>query len=120
MKKRIISLLLVLAMAVAMMTGCGGNKTAAEANFDVPEVGYDGSEVTITFYHTMGANLREVLDLYIAEFNKLYPNIHIEHSCCSRNGYGMRRSMLINIFLYFSEIIQHNMFTFSALISSTI
>lgn len=79
MKKRILSMLLVLAMVVAMMTGCGG-KTVAEANFDVPEVGYDGSEVTITFYHTMGANLREVLDLYIAEFNKLYPNIHIEHS----------------------------------------
>ncbi|MBE5950482.1 MAG: extracellular solute-binding protein [Lachnospiraceae bacterium] len=80
MKKRILSMLLILAMTVAMMTGCGGGKTAAEANFDVPEVGYDGSEVTIKFYHTMGANLREVLDLYITEFNKLYPNIHIEHS----------------------------------------
>ena len=80
MKKRILSMLLVLAMVVAMMTGCGGKKTATEANFNVPEVGYDGSDVTITFYHTMGANLREVLDLYIAEFNKLYPNIHIEHS----------------------------------------
>ena len=80
MKKRILSMLLILAMTVAMMTGCGGGKTTAEANFNVPEVGYDGSEVTLTFYHTMGANLREVLDLYIAEFNKLYPNIHIEHS----------------------------------------
>ena len=80
MKRRILSMLLVLAMTVAMMTGCGGGKTAAEANFDVPEVGYDGSEVTITFYHTMGANLKEVLELYITEFNKLYPNIHIEHS----------------------------------------
>ena len=27
----------------------------------------------------MGANLREVLENYIVEFNKLYPNIHIEH-----------------------------------------
>ena len=27
----------------------------------------------------MGANLREVLDYYIVEFNKLYPNITIEH-----------------------------------------
>jgi len=79
MKKRILSMLLVLAMVVAMMTGCGG-KTVAESNFNVPESGYDGSEVTVTFYHTMGATLREVLDLYIAEFNKLYPNIHIEHS----------------------------------------
>ena len=35
--------------------------------------------VTITFYHTMGQNLRDVLDRYIVEFNKLYPNITINH-----------------------------------------
>lgn len=51
--------------------------TKGEPNFDVPEVGYDGSEVTIKFYHTMGTNLRDVLTAYIEEFNKLYPNIHI-------------------------------------------
>ena len=43
------------------------------------EVGYDGSAVTITFYHTMGSNLATVLNTYIEEFNKLYPNITIEH-----------------------------------------
>ena len=48
------------------------------ANFDVTE-GYNGEPVTITFSHTMGAALREVLDAYIAEFNELYPNITIEH-----------------------------------------
>ena len=42
-------------------------------------VPYDGSEVTITFYHTMGANLRSVLDRYIPKFNELYPNITVEH-----------------------------------------
>ena len=47
---------------------------------DIPEViGYDGSEVTIKFYHTMGQNLTDVLDPYIAEFNKIYPNITINH-----------------------------------------
>ena len=45
----------------------------------VKDEGYDGSEVTVVFYHTMGQNLREVLDLYIVEFNKLYPNITIQH-----------------------------------------
>ena len=74
--KKIISMLLVLVMAISMLAGCGV-KNNASANFDVPEGGYDGSEVTLTFYHTMGANLKEVLELYIAEFNKLYPNIHI-------------------------------------------
>ena len=88
MKRRILSLLLVLAMAMSLVA-CGGNGgngdkpqggNAAVGNFEVPEGGYDGSEVTIKFYHTMGANLREVLENYIVEFNKLYPNIHIEHS----------------------------------------
>ena len=35
------------------------------------EEGYDGSAVTITFYHTMGSNLSDVLNAYIEEFNKL-------------------------------------------------
>ena len=43
------------------------------------EEGYDGSAVTVVFYHTMGSNLSDVLNIYIAEFNKLYPNITIEH-----------------------------------------
>ena len=42
-------------------------------------VEYDGSDVTIVFYHTMGSSAREVLDAYIAEFNEQYPNITIEH-----------------------------------------
>ena len=76
--KRIIALVLTLVVClscVSVFAGCNGNKTAAD--FVIPEGGYDGSEVTITFYHTMGANLREVLDAYIAEFNKLYPKITV-------------------------------------------
>ena len=57
----------------------GGGGGGGSADF-TPEVGYDGSEVTIKFAHTMGAKLTEVLDYHIVEFNKLYPNIHIEHS----------------------------------------
>jgi ABC-type glycerol-3-phosphate transport system substrate-binding protein len=52
----------------------------AGPNFTVPAGGYDGSKVTVVFYHTMGQNLSSVLDEYIAEFNKLYPNITIEAS----------------------------------------
>lgn len=53
----------------------------AQSEEFVPEnIGYDGSEVTIKFYHTMGTNLTTVLDNYIAEFNKIYPNIHIEYT----------------------------------------
>ena len=81
MKRKIVAVVLMLTMLLGMtaLTGCGNAAKKAEPNFTVPEGGYDGSEVTITFYHTMGANLREVLELYITEFNKLYPNIHIVH-----------------------------------------
>ncbi len=48
--------------------------------YDVPSVGYDGSEVTITFSHTMNATYQGVLDKYIAKFNELYPNITVEHA----------------------------------------
>ena len=114
MKKRILSLLLVAAMAFGMV-GCGNKNsdngttnndstvtenqasdsneaTSVYSNFTVPEGGYNGEEVTIRFYHTMGKNLQEVLNLYIAEFNKLYPNIHIESS--SVGGYDDVRDQI--------------------------
>jgi len=47
-------------------------------NFTVPTTGFDiDTEVSITFYHTMGSNLSTVLKNYITEFNKIYPNIKI-------------------------------------------
>ena len=53
----------------------------SKIGWQVPEEGYDGSEVTITFWHTMSATkLQPTLDLYIQEFNKLYPNITVVHS----------------------------------------
>ena len=82
MKKTIIVLLMALAM-VSMLFAGGGKESkdgAQNSAFQVPEGGYDGSPVTITFYHTMGSNLSEVLNLYIEEFNKLYPNITINAS----------------------------------------
>ena len=88
MRKRLLAMLLLAAMVLSLFTACGGGNNAdntgatdgeqqAVANFNVPEAGYDGSAVEITFYHTMGQNLRDVLDAYIVEFNKLYPNITI-------------------------------------------
>lgn len=64
MKKSLVSLLLLVVMLfnILALAGCdfvGGNKT------------------TIRFYHTMGDNLEAVLVKYIAEFNKLYPEIEI-------------------------------------------
>ena len=91
--KKIISLLLaiVMLMSIAMLAGCDSNAGTA-ANFQVPEGGYDGSAVTITFSHTMGSNLTPVLDQYIAEFNKLYPNITVQYE--SVGGYDDVRDQI--------------------------
>ena len=92
MKRRILAMLMLTAMLLSMLAACGGNSTPSSdatggsqagigsTNFAVPEGGYDGSAVTIKFAHTMGAKLQEVLNYHIGEFNKLYPNITIEHS----------------------------------------
>lgn len=74
MMKKFLSIALAIAL---IMTSMLGLTTASASAFDA---GYDGSEVTIRFYHTMGSNLTAVLDAYIAEFNAIYPNIHIEYT----------------------------------------
>ena len=66
--KKLVSILLFLAMMLSIVPGL------AEAP------AYDGSEVTITFYNTMGSNLTPVLEAYIAEFEAMYPNIHVEYT----------------------------------------
>lgn len=72
----------------------GGNATGDVVIDGDPTaaVAYDGSAVTINFYHTMGQKLREVLDVWIPEFNKIYPNITIEHS--SKGGYPDLRDQI--------------------------
>ena len=79
MKKRIVAILLLVAMVMTLMAACGKKKSVTSADVEIPNEGYDGSKVTIKFAHTMGANLQEVLNYHIKEFNKLYPNITIEH-----------------------------------------
>ena len=81
MKRIIASLLLVVVLLtgiVGTLTGCI-DKTET-ADFVMPEGGFDtNTPVTIKFYHSMGAALQEILNETITEFNKLYPNITIEH-----------------------------------------
>ena len=90
MKNRILSLLLIAVMLIGMlaMSGCSKKKNKLpNADFEIPEEGFNvNEEVTITFTHTMGAKLQEVLNRYIVEFNEIYPNIHIEHQ--SAGGWG--------------------------------
>ena len=81
MKKTLLVALLLIGIIASVFANGeqegAGAAAASAAAFQVPAVGYDGSDVTITFYHTMGQNLNTVLDDYIKEFNALYPNIHV-------------------------------------------
>ena len=81
MQKKIISLILMCVMVLGMcsLAGCGLGGSAQKA-FEVPEAGFNPDEtVEITFTHTMGSKLQDVLNNYITEFNKVYPNIQITH-----------------------------------------
>lgn len=78
--KKVLAIVLTIALCISTVAVFAACAQKAVPNFEVPEVGYDGSAVTLKFYHTMGSNLTDVLNLYIKEFNKLYPNITIEHS----------------------------------------
>lgn len=87
MVKKIIALMLTVVIALGMfaLAGCGNNN--AKNAFVVPAEGFNLDEtVDITFTHTMGAKLQEVLNAYIEEFNKIYPNINITHQ--SAGGWG--------------------------------
>ena len=78
MKKSLVALLLVFAICFSMLALVGCRRTKI-VNADLTG-GYDGSAVTITFYHTMSAtNLQPVLEDAIERFNVLYPNITVEH-----------------------------------------
>ncbi len=74
----IVMLLVIVVASMSIFVACD-KKNGNAANFEVPVGGYDGSEITLRFYHTMGSNLTDVLNRYIESFNVLYPNIHIQH-----------------------------------------
>ncbi len=80
MKRIIASILLAVLMLtciIGTLTSCGVKKPAKD--FEMPDGGYDGSAVTIKFYHTNGAALSSILVDAIEAFNKIYPNITIDH-----------------------------------------
>ncbi|MBR2861803.1 MAG: extracellular solute-binding protein [Clostridia bacterium] len=86
MSKKILSVLLISIMLVSTLLLSGCQKGSKDA-FVIPEEGFNPDEtVEITFTHTMGAKLQEVLNTYIEEFNKIYPNIKITHQ--SAGGWG--------------------------------
>ncbi|HIT77678.1 MAG TPA: extracellular solute-binding protein [Candidatus Limihabitans stercoravium] len=62
--KKVLAIALVLVVLSATLVACGPTSSG---------------KTEIVFYHTMGQNLRDVLDRYIVEFEKLYPQYDIQH-----------------------------------------
>lgn len=81
MFKKFLALALTLAMVLGVFTLAGCREKGEDySNFEVAIEEFDpNTSVEITFTHTMGAKLQDVLNNYIEEFNKIYPNITITH-----------------------------------------
>lgn len=99
MKKKIGVILAASAMACAMtagvlFSGCG---TKDITEFDMPEGGYDGSKVTITFANTTGQNLERIIDDAIKDFNKIYPNITVKVDNTIKSYDGLSSSIATKI-----------------------
>jgi ABC-type glycerol-3-phosphate transport system substrate-binding protein len=79
--KKLVALILLIScvLACSMLAGCISAKS---------------DKTTVVFYHTMGQNLRTVLQKYIAEFNKIHPEIVIDEQ--SIGGYDDVRDQVIN------------------------
>ena len=75
--KRTVTLLLLLALMTALLTGChGGKKRVA---FRVPMEFDESKEYDISFWAKNDTNITQV-NIYkkaIADFEELYPNIHV-------------------------------------------
>lgn len=89
--KRILTSILLVAMLLSTfaLVACGEDKgnqgtTTGGGEVNPPVVTqlngiYDGSAVTIEFWHSMGADNKALLEDAIARFNEKYPNITVEH-----------------------------------------
>lgn len=90
--KKIVAILLFLSCLLScfLFAGCEGTNPESSGNGNG-----DGAEnkITVTFYHTMGQNLRPVLQKYIAEFNKIHPEIVIDEQAIG--GYDDVRDQVI-------------------------
>lgn len=80
MKKKIGAVIMAGLMACTMSAGLAFSTGCGSVTFEqIKDIsGFDSSKkVEIKFYHTMGQDLRKVLQDYIEQFNILYPNIKV-------------------------------------------
>lgn len=88
MQRKIIAVLLAVVMlfSICTMAGCRRGQTVDNTVNIASDIDLGDEIIQISFTHTMGAKLQDVLNTYIEEFNKIYPNIQITHQ--SAGGWG--------------------------------
>ncbi len=80
--KRIFCLFLTTLMLLMTLIACD---TTGDQNDEDNKSCYDGSDVTIVVNHAFRIPLQDILDTYIEEFNKMYPNITVQHMAKASN-----------------------------------
>lgn len=82
MKKNLLKTLAIItltATALPVVSSCGNKSITPD--FVMPENGFNtDEEVSISFYHTMGQPLQDVLNVYLEDFKEMYPNINVKHN----------------------------------------
>ena len=71
--------------AVLMAAGLSGCNSAKITEFVMPDGGYDGKKVTITFANTTGQDLEGIISDARVRFNELYPNITVNVDNSTKN-----------------------------------
>ena len=95
MNKKLIKLAAISSM-VLVLAGCNSNNSSTPTSEDVQEntqLTFDTTkEVKITFYHTMGKVLQDVLNKHLPDFYAMYPNITVKHKSMAVLLTGLLRS----------------------------
>ena len=77
----IVAVVLVAVLAIVLIGGNGRKQNGAAPGWNIGEATFDTeAPVTIRFYSTMGKALVETITPFIEEFQKMYPNITVEHT----------------------------------------
>lgn len=87
MKKKFGAAIVAGVMACSMTVGLAFSSGCATKvpEFEMPDGGYDGRAVEITFANTTGANLEGVVNSALERFNVLYPNISVHVDNTNKN-----------------------------------
>lgn len=87
-----------LAILSLTLVACGGGGKITFTDWDsLKEIEYDGSKVTIKFWHRMGGANQQIVRDWIKEFNEEYPNITVLESKEADDYPGLLSKTSLNI-----------------------